>query len=391
MEANQPAVKKMIWLNIFFFGITTLVAVIAGPLYLYHNGISPSEFALFAFYMAATGLSITVGYHRLFAHSTYKAHPIIEFLLIFFGAAAFEQSAYDWSSQHRDHHRYVDTDRDPYSIKKGFWYAHIGWLIFWKHKINYENAKDLQKNKLVMNQHKYYGLWAIGSGILLPVAIGALSGHALGAFIFAVCCRLTLVYHCTFFINSICHMFGKSTYDIYATAKDHWFIALLTYGEGYHNFHHRFPSDYRNGVRWYQWDPSKWMIAFFNATGLAKDLKRVSKFRILDARLAGEKQRAHDFIEKLGTNPNLVKASALLRQQYETVRNQLMVLEALSKEYHDIINQRVANYSVELQKKTAEKLKAAQEKFQQIHDRWSVLMKQDLPSLPNFLILHYGF
>jgi len=113
-----------------FFAITTLLGVVGAPIYLYHYGISLSEVLLLVFYIAATGLSVTVGYHRLYAHATFKAHPVIHFLTLFFGAAAFEQSALLWSAQHRYHHQYVDTDQDPYNIKKGFFYAHMGWLIF---------------------------------------------------------------------------------------------------------------------------------------------------------------------------------------------------------------------------------------------------------------------
>ena len=111
------------------------------------------------------------------------------------------------------------------------------------------------------------------AGVLFPVFLGALTGHALGAFLLSVCARLTLVHHATFCINSVCHTFGKPTYDPNATARDHWFVALLTNGEGYHSFHHRFPCDYRNGVRWYQWDPSKWAIALMVKAGWVSDLK----------------------------------------------------------------------------------------------------------------------
>ena len=123
VKTNPNSVKKPIWVNIIFFSVTTLGCLVGAPLYLYHYGISGSELALFAFYMIATGMSITVGYHRHFSHANFRTNPLIQFLLLFFGAAAFEQTAYTWSSQHRDHHRFVDTDLDPYSIKKGFWYS----------------------------------------------------------------------------------------------------------------------------------------------------------------------------------------------------------------------------------------------------------------------------
>ena len=134
MTALIEATRKNNWVNITFFAVTTLAGVFGAPVYIYYYGIAATEVALFLFYFGATGLSITVGYHRLFAHATFKTNRVVRFFLLFFGAAAFEQSALQWSAQHRDHHRYVDTDRDPYSIRKGFFYAHIGWLIFWQHE-----------------------------------------------------------------------------------------------------------------------------------------------------------------------------------------------------------------------------------------------------------------
>lgn len=275
---------KANWFNIFFIGTNTLIALIGGPWYLHHYGFSTYEGVLMTFFIFATGLSITVGYHRLFAHATFKAHSLVRFLLLFFGAAAFEQSALAWASQHRSHHQFVDTDADPYNIKKGFFWAHMGWLIYGKHDFYYDNVDDMIRSKLVMHQARHYVLWGVTAGILTPVLIGALGGHALGAFIFAVCVRVTFVYHSTWCINSVCHMFGKATYDPNVSARDHWFVALITLGEGYHNFHHRFPSDYRNGVRWYHFDPSKWLIFSLERLGLAWNVKRIEKSRILEAR-----------------------------------------------------------------------------------------------------------
>ncbi len=269
-------VRKNDWRTIPVFVGITLGSLIGGPIYIYQNGF-PAEVAwLVAFFMVTTGLSITAGYHRLFSHRTFKANGLVRFLFLFFGAGAMEESAYRWSSQHREHHGFVDTDRDPYNIKKGFWYAHLGWMIFWDHVICYDNVKDLQKQRMVMHQHNNYLLWTVTSGVVLPLLMGALMGHVVGAFIFAVCFRLFIVYNATFFINSICHMFGKSTYDKNATAKDNWLIAFFTYGEGYHSFHHRFPRDYRNGVRFFDWDPSKWLIRGLAMIGMAWDLQKVT-------------------------------------------------------------------------------------------------------------------
>jgi stearoyl-CoA desaturase (delta-9 desaturase) len=273
MSTTLKMTRQIIWPTIIFLAITTLGAVVGVPLYVYHHGFSWFDFNLFLVFSALTGLSITVGYHRHFSHCNYKTNRFVQFLLLFFGAGAFEMSAYDWSSLHRDHHRYVDTNDDPYSIKKGFWYAHIGWMIFWKHTINYYNAKDLQKNKMLMHQAKYYTLWAVFSGIILPVALGALTGHALGAFIIAVCMRLVFVYNATFCINSVCHLWGNQPHGQADSSRDSWAVSLLTFGEGYHNYHHTHPTDYRNGPLWYNFDPSKWVIFTLSLLGLAWSLR----------------------------------------------------------------------------------------------------------------------
>jgi stearoyl-CoA desaturase (Delta-9 desaturase) len=277
---KDPKLGKANWFNILFIGANTVIGLIGAPLYIHRYGITAGEIALFLFFTFATGIAITAGYHRLFAHVTYKAHNLIRFIMLFFGAAAFQQSALAWSSQHRDHHAYVDTDRDPYNIKKGFFWAHMGWLIFGKFDFYYDNVDDLIRSKLVMHQARHYVLWGVVAGIITPVVIGAIMGHALGAFLISVCFRVTLVYHGTWCINSVCHMFGNASFDKESTARDHWLVALITFGEGYHNFHHRFPSDYRNGVRFYHFDPSKWFIFLLEKTGLAWDLKRVSRDRI---------------------------------------------------------------------------------------------------------------
>lgn len=386
MQNEQQSVKKMIWLNFSFFAVTTLTALIGCPWYLAHASLSALDIGLFLAFYIATGLSITAGYHRLFAHTAYKGNAAVRFLFLFFGAAAFEQSAFRWASQHRDHHRYVDTDRDPYSIKKGFWYAHIGWMLFWKHPERFENVRDLQKDPMVMHQHRYYGLWAVTAGIVTPVAIGALFGHALSAFLFAVCLRLTLVYHATFCINSICHMFGRATYDIKATAKDHWVVALITFGEGYHNFHHKFPVDYRNGVRWYHWDPSKWVIFMLSWLGAARDLKRTSNFRILEARLAGQNMKARHSLANAGMPAVMARPMELLALQHARVRSTLSEWEEAVRHSRSLLKDQMAVHSQELREAAALKIEEARAGFKEAYERWLNLVEHHPHQLREVLL-----
>ena len=269
-----PPKRKTKWAGVVLFIVLILCGVIGTPLYIYRFGVSWQETLLFFFFFFATGMAITVGYHRLFAHATYKTNEVIRFLLLFFGAATYEESALKWASQHRQHHQFTDTEKDPHNSKRGFWYCHIGWILFYKHCVNHDNVKDLLENKLVMNQHKYYNAWALVSGILLPMAIGVWIGKPLGAFLMAVCLRMFLVMNAAFLINSYAHMIGDNKFNANESARDHWLGAVLTNGEGYHSFHHHFPNDYRNGILWYHWDPTKWFIYSLSRLGLAWDLKR---------------------------------------------------------------------------------------------------------------------
>ena len=157
---------KIRWGSIAFLGLIHAVALVGTPWYIATHAVSTAEWAIFGIYMLATGFSITVGYHRLFAHAAFRASAPVRFLVLFFGAAGFQQSALKWASLHRRHHQLVDTPADPYNIKQGFWYAHIGWILFWKHVIDYANVQDLMGDRLAVYQHRHYQSWAIGAGVI---------------------------------------------------------------------------------------------------------------------------------------------------------------------------------------------------------------------------------
>jgi stearoyl-CoA desaturase (Delta-9 desaturase) len=281
MADDYPLPKRKVrWVGIVFFLVIHIVGIIGTPLYIYYCGITAPELALFFFFVVATGMSTTLGYHRLFAHRTFETSTPVRFLLLLFGAATFEESALKWASQHRQHHLFTDTEHDPYGVNQGFWHAHIGWILFWRHKVNYDNVKDLRRSRLVTHQHDHHEWWSIGGGIVLPMLVAFWIGHPLGGFIMAVCLRMVIVFHPAFFVNSFAHTFGARPYGHATSARDNWIGALLTNGEGFHSFHHRFPADYRNGIRWYDWDPTKWCIYLMSKVGLAWDLKRTSVQRI---------------------------------------------------------------------------------------------------------------
>ena len=175
--------------------------------YVMNHGIVWQEPILLFIFWIITGLSITVGYHRLFSHRSFSAHPILEWLLAIGGAAALENSILKWCSDHRRHHKYLDTDKDPYSIKKGFFHAHIGWILQNKPE-PITRVDDLKKKKAVNFQYKYYFHLFIFFGIALPILIGLFWGRPVGALFWGVFLRITLVHHFTYAINSLCHFIG---------------------------------------------------------------------------------------------------------------------------------------------------------------------------------------
>lgn len=288
----------LLWLNILVFSITFAVAAIGTPLYIYFNGLSTELAVTFVALFAWAGLSVTAGYHRLWSHKTYDAHPVVRFIYALGGALALQNSVLHWASDHREHHKHVDhIDKDPYSISRGFWFAHIGWMLreYQEQRYqDYSNVKDLQQDRIVQWQHKHYLTLTLMMNIGLPLLIGLLIGQVMGALIIGGFLRLVLSHHTTFFINSLAHMWGKRPYTERNTARDNGVLAIFTFGEGYHNFHHIFAGDYRNGVRWYQYDPSKWLINLLSWCGLATNLKRVNKFQIEKARLDMIWQRAQE-------------------------------------------------------------------------------------------------
>ncbi|MBL7544132.1 MAG: fatty acid desaturase [Bdellovibrionaceae bacterium] len=280
--------KQIDWPVALFLILNPIFGITLFFIYIYFFDTSWIMWISFLIFAAVTNLSITAGYHRLFAHRSYETTGLMKFLLVLFGSSAFQGSALKWASDHRRHHSHIDTEKDPYSIKKGFWYAHIGWLFF-KDSVDLEiKAPDLEKDRLLQHQNKYYVWWAIATGFVLPTLIGLAFGAPLGGLIILGSLRIFVTQQSTFFVNSLCHTLGEQTYSKEISARDSFIVAVLTHGEGYHNFHHQFQIDYRNGIKWYHWDPTKWTIQIMKIFGMAKKLRTIPPQEILKARLNAE-------------------------------------------------------------------------------------------------------
>lgn len=317
------------------------------------------SWVLFGFYFVATGISITGGYHRLFSHKSYEASAPVKIFFLFFGGAAFQQSVLEWCEGHRIHHKFVDTPDDPYSIKKGFFYAHLGWL-FRKKEYTQFNVKDLEVDPLVKFQHDHYHKLAIFGCFFLPGFISMTWGSFWDGVLISGALRVFLVHHVTFFINSLCHTFGERTYSKEQTARDSWWIAILTFGEGYHNFHHEFQTDYRNGIRWFDFDPTKWLIYALSKLGLASNLKVVKQETILRKTLfLSQKEAISKFIqEQKNVHPEWEAMLEDLRNKAVEIQKQI--------------------YDLRIQKSALAKaiLKSKREELEQVLKTWDLVLNK---------------
>lgn len=315
-------------MNILFLTLTPVIGIVGTAAWTWYAGFELWMPILMVTLYLAVGLSITAGYHRFFSHKSYEAHPVVQYFYAIFGALAAQNSILWWSSSHRVHHKYADRDWDPYNIRRGFWWAHILW-IFYKNEERddtFANSPDLLKNPIVMWQHRWHKVILVVVGFGLPTLIGAAFGDAIAGLLWGGFARIAVIHHTTFFVNSLAHTLGKPEFNAEASARDNWLVALATLGEGYHSFHHRFPADFRNGIRWYQWDPSKWFIGVLKAVGLADHLLTTPLPQIEQARMSAALRIVEPKMEQ--ATPSLVEEA---RQRLQTASKHLEEAFALWK------------------------------------------------------------
>jgi stearoyl-CoA desaturase (Delta-9 desaturase) len=342
-QTQKP--RRIDWVNVNFFTIVPIVAI-AGLIYYFNRfGFSWGPIILFFVSFVISNMTITTGYHRYFSHRSFDTHPIVEWMFVFFGAGTFQGSVIRWCTDHRRHHREVDSNDDPYSINKGFWFAHLGWILL--HEEEHHERRgcpDLQKKKFVMFQDKYYVWLASFVGFILPGIVAAAFGLGFWTgVLFGGALRIVISNHTTFLINSACHFFGRQPYTDKNTARDNFFLSVLTFGEGYHNFHHMFQADYRNGIRWYHWDPTKWAIRVLSYIGLATKLKRVSKEEVMKARLRMDEKtllsKGACQVSVLALKQKVEETQLkmrLLRDEYLKSRRSIALQESAAKQVADL-------------------------------------------------------
>jgi stearoyl-CoA desaturase (delta-9 desaturase) len=297
-EATVPK-PRLNKLNILFLLGTLLVALVGTPWYLLKVGLGWPEAVTFVVLYLFVGLSVTAGYHRLFAHKTYQAAWPVRLFFLVFGAGALENSVLNWSADHRVHHAHVDEERDPYNIQKGFWWAHMGWIFFENETPPPSVVRDLAEDPLVVWQDRWYKWIGLAVALGIPLAVGLATGRLLGCLLIGGVLRVVASHHGTFFINSLCHMVGRQPYSTEHSARDSGVMAVLAFGEGYHNYHHSFPFDYRNGVKVWQFDPAKWTIWTLSRLGLARDLRRAPEAAVLKAKIEVQFERAKERLQQV--------------------------------------------------------------------------------------------
>lgn len=379
MIKQSSSNRRINWPNSLYLTLAPFIAGFGLYYWISSGSFNWYTVTLFLVLMTFCQVSITAGYHRLFSHRTYSASWPVRLFFLVFGAAAFEGSAIHWSLDHRVHHNYVDdNEKDPYSIGKGFFWAHMGWLLFKQDEQLYEEnhnhkARDLFEDPLLVWQLKYWVFIGVFVTFVLPSLIALAWGDFWGGLLIAGVLRSVFNHHATFLINSLSHMVGKQTYSDSHSARDNLFTAILTFGEGYHNFHHEFPSDYRNGTRFWDWDPTKWVIKALTYFGLTWNLKRIPEEIIIRKKMQMKEKRLQ---RKLANHANFFASShgqvllglrdrmELAFKELSKLRNQMQKLMNSKKEFrhgHKFIKLEIEILKEQMNKARNEFMRAVRE------------------------------
>ena len=261
-------------------------------------GLGWTDLALMLVSYVLTGLGITVGYHRLFTHSSFKANRGLRVALAIAGSMAIEGPVIRWVADHRRHHAFSDREGDPHSpwrfgdslgaLTKGFWFAHLGWMFDIEHTNREKYTPDLLRDRDIARVDRLFPLW-LAISLLLPAALGGLLSMswagALSAFFWASLVRVFVLHHVTWSINSVCHMIGERPFAARDKSANFWPLAILSFGESWHNMHHADPTAARHGVLRGQIDSSARLIWIFEKLGWATNVRwpkpeRLAKLRV---------------------------------------------------------------------------------------------------------------
>ncbi|KAL3210340.1 hypothetical protein MRX96_008858 [Rhipicephalus microplus] len=293
-KTNQVAPPKkyeieMVWWNVFKI---TLIHVI-GIYGIYEMYYSKWQTHVFGnIILIFSGISVTAGAHRLWCHRAYKAKTPLRIFLMLFNCVAAQNDLYEWVRDHRVHHKYSETDADPHNVNRGFFFAHVGWLLCRKHPEVTEKGKhidcsDILQDPVARFQKQYYMWLVLLFSFVLPTVIpGLLWGESYwNAFCTATMLRLILSLNFTWSVNSFAHLWGNKPFDKSISPTEAPWVSFVAVGEGFHNFHHTFPWDYSTSELGWKLNMSTMFIDIMAKLGQAYDLKTVSREAVLARKL----------------------------------------------------------------------------------------------------------
>ena len=233
------------------------------------TGVNAIDIAICLGFFALRMFGITAGYHRYFAHRAYKTGRVFQFILGFIAQSSLQSGLIWWASKHRDHHKFVDTPKDVHSPREyGFWFSHLGWIFNNKAQhTDYSNVPDLTRYPELVWLDKYH--WV--PGVLFGLAIWLVAGWS--GLVVGFCLSTVLLWHSTFAINSLAHVYGTQRYLTGDDSRNNWWLALLTFGEGWHNNHHYYMASVRQGFYWWEVDITYYLLKGLQVLGLVHDLK----------------------------------------------------------------------------------------------------------------------
>jgi stearoyl-CoA desaturase (delta-9 desaturase) len=282
--------------------VLPLVGVVAAVWHLWGRALTPADLAIFVGLYLATGFGITVGYHRLFTHQSFVAHPALRAALAVAGSMAVQGPVLRWVADHRRHHQFSDRPGDPHSphlarddgddqtltgLLLGLWYAHVGWFFDAEKASARRYAPDLLRDPVVRRVDGWYPAW-VALTLALPAALSAWArgdaDAAMTGMLFGGLTRVFVVQHVTWSVNSVCHTFGRRPFATRDESRNNAAMALLSLGEGWHNNHHAFPTSSRHGLLWWQFDASWLVIVALERLGLVRDVRVARSERVRNRR-----------------------------------------------------------------------------------------------------------
>ena len=249
--------------------IVPLLATLFAIWLLWAHAVHGSDVVLLLTTYSLTALGVTIGYHRMLTHRSFRPHPVVKFLLLVLGSMSLEGSTISWAATHLKHHAQADREGDPHSPVEGFFHAHIGWMFSDDTADPNTYCRHLLQDRMIVFVNRTFLLWSVLS-LVIPFVLGGWTGLLWGGLV-----RIFLTHHVTWSVNSVCHTFGRRAFNTNDQSRNEWVVGLLAFGEGWHNNHHAFPRSAFHGLRWWQFDLSGYVIRGLERIGLAHDVYRI--------------------------------------------------------------------------------------------------------------------